>query len=329
MSAISSIEWTDATWNPVDGCDQISPGCAHCYAKAIHDRRHKSFIGGGNVLVPQYAEPFEVVRPRADRLDVPLHWRRPRRVFVNSMSDLFHDDVPDAFIDRVFAVMALCPQHTFQILTKRPERMRVYLSATGRHDAIVRSMDMPPWMPPGSRFPRVPEHWPLPNVWLGVSVENQHFADERIPLLLQTPAAVRFISAEPLLGPVDLDRVRYAPIANAFVPALSADRRLGCLVVNQADRANSPTFPRLDWVIVGVEQLAGGKVGRNADGYPEHARSVLDQCAAAGVARFHKQMPIRGRVSGNPAEWPSDLRVRQFPQCSAGQVSERTDLEQL
>jgi protein gp37 len=156
------------------------------------------------------------VQCHEDRLDQPLRWKKPRKVFVNSMSDLFHEDVPDAFIDRVFAVMALAPQHTFQILTKRAERMRDYVRSRTAHDgtslgdvAVIARVNglrgarrrQPQWVSANELMP-----WPLPHVWLGVSVENQHFADERIPLLLQTPAAVRFISAEPLLGPINLRR---------------------------------------------------------------------------------------------------------------------------
>jgi protein gp37 len=211
------------------------------------------------------AAAFHDVMTHEDRLDQPLRWTKPRKVFVNSMSDLFHEDVPDAFIDRVFAVMALAPQHTFQILTKRAERMREYMSGrrTRRGDRAVR--------PHERRAPRIAKgsySWPLPNVWLGVSVENQHFADERIPLLLQTPAAVRFISAEPLLGPVDL--------AHWLDDIPSGSRRL-------------------DWVIVGGESGPGARPFDLA-----WARSIVQQCQAAGVPVFVKQL---GASAATPATY--------------------------
>ncbi|BBZ65791.1 hypothetical protein MINS_12200 [Mycolicibacterium insubricum] len=180
MSDKTAIEWTDATWNPVTGCTKVSPGCDHCYAETIAER----FRGG-----PAYPNGFDITL-RPHKLDQPLRWKRPRRIFVNSMSDLFHDSVPDEYIAQVFAVMALAPRHTFQLLTKRHARMR---SLVGR--GLLDLVDQT-----GAKV----ELWPLPNVWLGVSTENQQWADIRIPALLDTPAAVRWISAEPLLGPIDL-----------------------------------------------------------------------------------------------------------------------------
>jgi protein gp37 len=278
----TGIEWTDATWNPTTGCTKVSPGCAHCYIERTPAFRIKGrqFVKGATDL-----------QLHPNRLEQPLHWKKPRRVFVNSLSDLFHDAVPADFIGHVFAVMAMAPQHTFQVLTKRPERMQMLLSD-----------------PPADVKP-----WPLPNVWLGVSVENQHFADERIPLLLQTPAAIRFISAEPLLGPVSFRWALWddgSPNTRRAqqLPSVQRDGRTIAGSVGHLDGLRL-----LDWVIVGVEQLAGGTVGRNAGAYEAHARSILGECIAAGVAVFHKQMPVRRRVSGDPAEWPEDLRVRQFP----------------
>jgi protein gp37 len=251
MSEKSAIEWTDATWNPVTGCTKVSPACANCYIErqTPFRVRHRKFVKGHIPL--EFHE---------NRLDAPLHWRDPRRVFVNSMSDLFHEDVPDVFIDRVFAVMALARWHTYQVLTKRAERLSTAptrdrvgaaLRARGVDENFVRNL-----------------RWPLPNVWLGVSVENQHFADERIPLLLQTPAAVRFISAEPLLGPVDL--------GFAFV-------------------SDNPWMVQqhVDWVIVGGE--SGPRV-RPTD--PDWIRSMRDQCVAAGVPFFFKQWGGRTAKSG-------------------------------
>jgi protein gp37 len=195
---MTNIEWTDATWNPVTGCTKVSAGCKNCYAEGVAHRFWTTQYGG--------ARKFTDVRTHADRLDEPLRSRKPRRVFVNSMSDLFHDSVPDAFIDQVFAVMALAPRHTFQVLTKRPARMLAYCRTLGRHhetdrvSLTAKARDGEN----GFRWILGANGWHLPNVWLGVSCENQATADERIPLLLQTPAAVRFLSCEPLLGPIDL-----------------------------------------------------------------------------------------------------------------------------
>lgn len=193
MSDKTGIEWTDATWNPVTGCSKVSAGCKHCYAEREWPRMTK--------LVPAYAgREFTDVRTHEDRLTQPMRWKRPRMIFVNSMSDLFHQDVPDEFLPDVFAVMASAKQHVFQVLTKRPERMHQVLNDPIFFDTVacmasqVYGVEI------------TADDWPLRNVWLGVSVEDQATADERIPLLLDTPAAVRWISAEPLLGPVDLGK---------------------------------------------------------------------------------------------------------------------------
>ena len=191
MSDKTKIEWTDATWNPVTGCTMVSPGCDHCYAETIAHR----FAG-----TAAYPDGFAVTL-RPERLDQPLRWRRPRRVFVNSMSDLFHKDVPDEYIACIWAVMALAPQHTFQVLTKRHGRMRSLLDDDGFIQRVWNEMD---GFLPRAKHPDE-SRWPLPNVWLGVSVEDQQRADLRIPALLDTPAAVRFLSCEPLLRPVDLN----------------------------------------------------------------------------------------------------------------------------
>lgn len=283
----TAIEWTDAVWNPVTGCSKVSEGCRNCYAFALHDMRHKAFMEGKK-LPQQYAKPFSEIQLFPDRLEQPLKWKKPRRVFVNSMADLFHPDVPFDFIDQVFAVMALCPQHTFQILTKRPERMLEYLTKPTSPFSIDKLADISPYMeewgwispedaaniaPPGSALPKWPE-WPLPNVWLGTSVENQKAADERITLLLQTPAAVRFLSCEPLLGPVDLQKVRYKD--QVTINALTG----------MHDWKYPPANPeqRIHWVIV------GGESGQNARPmHPDWVKSLRDQCQDAGVPFFFKQ----------------------------------------
>ncbi|MCP4661021.1 MAG: phage Gp37/Gp68 family protein [bacterium] len=253
----SSIEWTDATWNPVTGCTKVSPGCKNCYA----ERMAKRLKAMGQ---ERYRNGFEV-RGHVSALEEPLRWRKPRMVFVCSMGDLFHDDVPLEFIERVWGVMARASQHTFQVLTKRPQRMHEYLAAThdrlhGINDAAGTAIF------PTQQHGMVPgPGWPLPNVWLGTSIENQETADERIPLLLDTPAVVRFVSAEPLLGSLDLSRDLELEI-QAF-----GGNGLKC-------------FPRIDWVICGGESGPGA---RPMD--PDWARSLRDQCLAAEVPFLFKQ----------------------------------------
>ena len=213
MAATSSIEWTDKTWNPVRGCSVVSPGCVNCYAmKQAHrfSGKGKAYEGLTKQTTSGPQWTGKVMLAEAQLLE-PLTWRQPQRVFVNSMSDLFHESMEDEWIDRVFAVMALCPQHTFQILTKRADRMRDYMVVLDR-DMRIPTTTFARWRSEaegilqdrGDTRTIVTNAWPLSNVWLGVSVESQKYADERIPLLLQTPAAARFISAEPLLGPVNL-----------------------------------------------------------------------------------------------------------------------------
>ncbi len=212
MAANSKIEWTEATWNPVTGCTKISPGCKHCYAERLAKRLQA-------MGVKKYANGFRVTL-HPDVLDIPLHWRKPRMIFVNSMSDLFHDEVPLTFIQRVFGTMQRAHWHTFQVLTKRAERLA----------------HLAPHLP-----------WPR-NVWMGVSVENERYK-YRIDLLRQVPAAVRFLSLEPLLGPL---------------PELD--------------------LRGIHWVIVGGESGPGARPMR-----PEWVTDIRDQCLAAGVPFFFKQ----------------------------------------
>lgn len=336
---MSKIEWTDRSdWNPIRGCTRVSDGCVNCYAEAIAGRfsdRGQAFHGfakrtsGG----PRWTGKVELIE---DRLTLPLRWRRPARIFVNSASDLFHESVPDEWIDRVFAVMALAPQHTFQVLTKRSARMRAWASdpATPRRvhetvcDIAVESVLtnvvlIAPGLdetlaPPGTRVHL--GRWPLPNVWLGVSAEDQRRADERVPDLLATPAAVRFVSAEPLLGPI-----RFWGIDE------DAGAYRGCgvnvsggVTVGTADsppEGYDDSQPGLDLIII------GGESGPNARPMQvAWARSIVKQCQSTGVSVFVKQMGadpvwgdgaflnLRDRKGGDPQEWPEDLRVREFPE---------------
>lgn len=261
MSA-TKIEWADAVWNPTTGCTPVSEGCENCYAKRFAYRLR------GRFGYPE-DDSFRVTL-HPERLDEPLRWRNPKRVFVNSMGDLFHPDVPDDFIDQVFNIMALAYWHTFLVLTKRPARMTGLLA------------DDP------SRFSFNWTSWPLPNVWLGVSVENQQAADERIPILLQTPAAVRFVSVEPMLGPVDLTRIHLGGLHEH--DALTGWQTYYHRRRPKAKRFEEPctslnTGQKIDWVI------CGGETGPNARPcHPDWVRSLRDQCQEAGVPFFFKQV---------------------------------------
>jgi protein gp37 len=253
MAKGSDIEWTESTWNPVTGCNKISPGCKHCYAERMAERLQA-------MGQPNYRNGFRLTM-QPQMLELPLQWKRPQTIFVNSMSDLFHKDVPLHYIQQVFGVMRRAHWHRFQVLTKRAERLASL-------DAEI--------------------EWP-PNVWMGVSVENADYVD-RIDDLRQTHAAVKFLSLEPLLGPL---------------PSLD--------------------LAGIDWVIVGGE--SGPKARPMGLAW---ARSLVEQCRAAGVACFVKQLGrrpvttyeptgctdryiLRDSHGGDPAEWPEDLRVREFP----------------
>jgi protein gp37 len=282
MSDHTNIEWTDATWNPITGCSVVSAGCKHCYAMRLAGTRLRHHPSRAGLTRETSAGPVWTGKVRLNEawLDQPLRWRRPRRIFVCAHGDLFHPAVPVEWIDQVFAVMALAQQHTFQVLTKRPERMRNYLTdhaAGGRHIWVAaQALKMP-------RGTKPAPGWPIPNVWLGVSVEDQPTADERIPLLLQTPAAVRFVSAEPLLGAVDVSDELQRKCGHCDEPiALCKGGRdiyngARCCVLCEHDVG-------IDWVI------AGGESGPRArPSHPDWFRILRDQCQAAGVAFFFKQ----------------------------------------
>ena len=316
MATKTGIAWTDATWNPVRGCERVSEGCRRCYAEILAARH--SYPGGWGEGLAKWitrkdgtkeARWTGVLQTVESLLDAPLRWRKPRRIFVNSMSDIFHDDVAFEFVDRMFAVMASTARHCYQILTKRPERMLQYMQrvaegapmAGQRYEREMRehfdrykldflegySIPSPPT--PELRFiydsatmqekrPRSPDGttlkhgfsggefhwrgWPLSNVWLGVSAEDQDTFDERITLLLQTPAAVRWVSLEPLLGHIDL---------------IGKDEQNSALHTYN-------NRPRLDWGVVGAES---GSDFRQMD--MEAARYIIRQFQDAGVPLFVKQ----------------------------------------
>ena len=280
----TNIEWTDKTWNPITGCSKVSQGCKNCYALREWPR-----LAANPKATAYFGREFTDVACHPERLDAPLRWAKPRKIFVNSMSDLFHEDVPFEFIDRVFAVMgnAYCMDkgHIFQILTKRPSRMLAYLkdpSTISRVTVAMKAMGL------GLPGENAPPTWPLPNVWLGVSVEDQAAADERIPLLLKTPAAVRWISAEPLLGPVELSRVCLfnGGSLGRFVDALRGHQwdESGYEGGGAPPPDDPPDCARLDWVVCGGES---GPKARPM--HPNWAFALRDQCLAAGVPFMFKQ----------------------------------------
>lgn len=255
MATKSKIEWTETTWNPVTGCTKVSQGCKFCYAETIAERfrGEKAFPNGFDLQL------------RLERLEEPLKWRKPRLVFVNSMSDLFHEDIPDEFIEQVWKIMEQTPRHTYQVLTKRSGRMR---------DMCLRRLDL------------------LPNVWLGVSVEN-HKAMDRVSDLIKTPAKVRFISAEPLL--------------DDWLPCLPNLTRVGLIKVNW-----------IDWLIIGGESGPRAReckldwIGFGIDS----ARLIGTPCFVKQLgSRNAKNMNLTDPKGGDPSEWPPEFRVRQMPEA--------------
>lgn len=280
---MSKIEWTGDTWNPLLGCSKVSPGCKNCYAiQTAWIRMHNPKMSERYAGVVEKTAAGSLnwtgkVNMVREALVKPLKKKNPTIYFVNSMSDLFHEAVPFEFIDEVFCIMAACRQHTFQVLTKRPDRMLEYFSTErpGILDAILLKM-MNDGLICGSHISFVQEvglyNWPLANVWLGTSVENQKTADERIPLLLQVPAAVRFLSCEPLLGPIDISSW------------LHTKEMVGMEVSNIEETEFSNLKNDLHWVIVGGESGPGARPAR-----PDWFLSLRDQCQAASVAFFFKQ----------------------------------------
>lgn len=255
MSTKTAIEWTEATWNPVTGCTKVSQGCKHCYAERDWSRLSRI---GGNVYT---GRSFGDVMCHPERLGTPLRWKKSRRIFVNSMSDLFHEAIPDDFIVNVFDAMALAARHTFQVLTKRPERMIKLMPRLAERYTC-----------------RDGSGWPLTNVWLGVSVEDQETADARLPLLLQTPAAVRWVSAEPLLSEVDLRAIDLGELywLDAFTGQVH--------IAHDGGMPAAKDYRPLDWVVVGGES---GPKARPT--HPEWVRFLRDQCQAVGTPFFFKQ----------------------------------------
>lgn len=279
MATNTTIEWADKTWSPIIGCDRVSPGCDSCYAistaRIRESNPHPSIAAAfaGTTQDTDHGVDWSgTVNLLEDRLTEPMRWKTGRKVFVNSLSDLFHKNVPDDFIAKAFATMALTPQHSYQVLTKRHARMRALLSR--RDFAVAVRTEM--YALDRDATLSLDEVWPLPNLWLGVSVEDQHWADIRIPALLDTPAAVRWISAEPLLGPVDLKQA---------VRTMGSQRGHGLTASYvHAGGCCEHQLHGINWVV------AGGESGPKARPmHPDWARRLRNQCTAASIPFLFKQ----------------------------------------
>ncbi|MFB6881241.1 DUF5131 family protein [Streptomyces noursei] len=305
MATNSSIEWTDKTWSPVIGCTRVSSGCDGCYAiRGAHIRAHNSnpkvaaAFAGTTRNTGEHLDWTGTVNVLEDRLVEPLTWRKPQMVFVNSQSDLFHEQIPDEVIACIFAVMALTPRHTYQVLTKRHGRMRSLLTSPHfrelceNAEAVLVNDEATPGLPRYKREAYQRQWWshfarPLANLWLGVSVEDQRWAGVRIPALLATPAAVRWISVEPMLGPIDLsgqaDRHGHRSRLTYWLtgkPGPGTPRTTG----TGLQMSPLVTGPRLDWVVAGGESGPGARPP-----HPQWFRTLRDQCAASGVPFLFKQ----------------------------------------
>lgn len=292
----SNIGWTDVSWNPVTGCSRVSPGCEHCYAETLSLRRGWS----KKPWTAQNVKDNVVLHP--DRLDHPLHWREPRMVFVNSMSDVFHGMIPYDFLDKMFAVMVVSPTHTFQVLTKRAAFMREYMSQDGIAGAVAAETGsgvdgLRRW--PFIRPDDLAAMWPPNNVWLGVSVEDQRRADERLAILSDVPVAVRWVSCEPLLGPIDFRQ------AGSLGPEVGDPLSFSAL---SGTEDTDPSIPGIDWVVVGGETGTGHRRMKI-----EWLESVVEQCRTASVPVFVKQ--DSGPKPGKQGRIPDELwALKQFPE---------------
>jgi protein gp37 len=313
MGTTTGIQWTEKTWNPLVGCTKVSPGCDHCYAETqVDNRLHPAALAVGGKNLEAFPTPFATVSLRPDRfLMQPLTWKKPARIFVNSLSDLFHDQVPMDFIARVFAVMALAPQHTFQLLTKRHGRMRTLLNRDSFRAHVGYFVDNGPtaedrFSEEGGFFP--PE-WPLPNVWLGVSAEDQRWYTIRVQALMDTPAAVRWVSAEPLLGPISQPFVQREPIIDRVYSVLSPPE-----VSRDTYNYFAPEYP--DWVVVGGESGPGARLCELW-----WIESLITDLELARVPVFVKQtgtvlarqLGLAHHKGGDSAEWPEQIKVRGYP----------------
>lgn len=310
MADGSNIEWTQATWNFITGCTKISDGCLACYIertppfRMTHRRFNKPGIGGTTGVVLH-----------EDRLTLPLRWRKPRRIFVNSLADLWHDEIPTDLIARAFAVMVAAPHHSFQVLTKRHARMRSMLRSEEFWTLVSEHLGKLWNTSPPAPLRCVPE-W----IWLGVSVESQQWADVRVPALLDVPAMVRWLSCEPLVGAVDLSKWLYN-----HSPWTYTEVGVRCSCGAWMDR-NERCPEQLSWCVVGGESGPGARPMQL-----DWARDIVKQCQETGVTPFVKQLgsrwawlasaawPVNAKrdpKGGNWDNWPEDLRVREFPQAA-------------
>lgn len=295
----SKIEWTDETWNPITGCSEISPGCLNCYAKAA----------AKSARLQQF-EQYRAVKNwdgttffAESQLLKPLGWKSPKKIFVCSMSDLFHKNNPDEWIDKIFAVMARCPQHTFQLLTKRPANALEYLKKKRFIKFVSGLNDHGDWIDTQNSIVGLP----LPNVWIGTTVENQKAADERIPLLRETPAAIRFLSCEPLLEPVYLD---LKEIDFVITGGESGTGARPChldwirSVVLQCKAAGVPVF---------VKQLGAKPIEFVSQ---VESTPYIEGVVSTNFAGETRKVPYKTKTKkgGNIEEFPIELQIRQFPQ---------------
>jgi protein gp37 len=290
---MSKIEWTDETWNPIIGCSKASAGCKNCYAERMARRQSYMRFGCEYTDVVDGNGWNDKTAFVESAILKPLRWRKPRKVFVVSMGDLFHETVHFEWIDKVFAVMALCPQHTFQVLTKRPDRMLEYLTEhfpqwddalrgtlenylDSNHFDFEAFSNLHVVRDCCDEWHTTAKQWPLPNVWLGTSVEDQAWANKRIPYLVECPAAVRFVSIEPMLGHVDIE---------PFIPQYDF-RQSHAYYRKVYGGDDSPILikPGIDWVICGGESGPGARPM-----HPDWVRSLRDQCKENDVPFLFKQ----------------------------------------
>jgi len=300
MSGTSRIEWTDATWSPVIGCSHAGVSCQNCYAERWAARL--AAMGRDYVRVIAKGRWNGKTALVESALDWPLHRHKPKRIFICSMGDLFHESVPDWWIDRVMAIVALCPQHEFVLLTKQVERMQKYMALE-----VVRLAEVQRYAAAYGGFLRSVQavwRWPLPNLTIGTSAGTQAEMDDRVPLVLATPAARRMLSLEPLLEAVDVSRYLVGWHGQAaHHPGCTGDVcDPRCPIEEQVQD------PTPDWLIIGPETGPGR---RPCD--PAWIQAVVEQCRDAGIAVFVKAFPMPGnRISKDPAEWPQ-WAVREWP----------------
>lgn len=386
VSDKTKIEWSDSTWTPIRArvrkdaaeiaqakgytslvqiaakqagrvgaqCERCSYGCDNCYSETFQSR----CLPHNGTGLPFDRRSRDLVEYFLDEemLLQPLKWRKPRKVFVCSQTDLFGEWVPDEWIDRILAVMALCSHLTFQVPTKRANRMERYFAPMRPNGSFAKGEIGLAYGRPARFFPRAFNRlplnnetllpWPLPNVWLGVSVENQEQADKRIPHLLRTPAEVRFLSVEPLLGPVRLKFMRNVchrcNLPEKFTDNPRGSFKMGIPLMDSARESvwcpscgfTYEEVSDIHWVIVGGESGPGARPCN-----VEHIRSIVRQCTAAEVKCFVKQVGskaqshscrneacthpdcgmenwhLKDNKGGDPSEWPEDIRVREFPEA--------------